>query len=991
MTLRVWCAVVVMLLMCGAGVPASAAGPEPQAQPPGQPTQPPMPDLTPFVGRTISSIRVEIEGDTVDNASLVGVLQVRTATPLVEATVREGVAHLRGLGRYESVTVTAQAEGEGVALTFSLVPLHPITRLDFKGTTGLDSRSLERAVLESAGGRLPGISGDAAASAVRRALADEGFVRPEVTWALERAHQPHASTLVLTVEAGARQRIGTIKVEGSSPLQRDEVLDALKISSGEPYRRRALEDDLRDVAEGLRTRRYYEASASHFTTGEGDAVNLTITVEAGPIFDIIVKGDPLPSGGVDEWVPLRRENSADQDLLEDSALRIKWALQAEGYWRAAVDVQPQEQPRGDQVIVTVTVNRGKKYYLRDVVVTGNAHFTTQQIKDVLAIQTGERFREDEVRARVQALIIKYGDDGFNPDVDLIPEEVPSTRADGDGEVIVRLPIVEGPLRILKAIGVVGASQIPEAEVRKVVRSQPGQPFRDQQIRQDNDAIFALYRNAGYESAVVRVTLADGPNYTATFTIAEGPQTIVDHVLVAGNVRVRTNTIIGQVQLREGEPYGAAARAESLRRLNELAIFRRVTITTAPAVGENRVDVIVNVEEAPATTLGYGGGLEFGRTTRTTVEGFEDRFEFAPRGFFEVGRRNLFGGNRSINLFSRVSLRPRNDPDDPAKDGKGFGLSEYRVTGSYREAHAWRSNTDLIVTTGVERAIRTSFTYIRRGASAEALRRLTPKLSVFARYALDSTRLFDTRISEEDQPLIDRLFPQIRLSSFSTGVVWDRRDNILDPTAGGWLSADAELAAQQLGSEVGFAKTFMQATGFRRITRRGRVVLAGRMQVGLARGFPREVPLTTEDGLTVNGPDGQPLTTTIADIPAGRRFFAGGSTSVRGFQQDRLGVPEVLNAAGLSNGGNGLVIMNGEVRTRVFSTLSLVAFVDGGNVFKRISDIRAGDFRSSAGFGIRYRSPLGPLRMDFGFKLDRRFVAGKRERGWEFHLSIGEAF
>ena len=992
MRLPVRCFLVVMVLTCGAGVSPVAASQIPQSAPPQQLQPPPIPDLIPWVGRAITSIRLEIEGEPVDNASLVGVLEVREGTPLVEAAVREGVAHLRGLGRYESVTLTAQAEGDGVALVFSLVPLHPINRLDFEGATGLDGRSLERAVLESAGGRLTAISGEAAAAAVRRALADEGFVRPEVNWALERTHQPHGSTLVLNIEAGARQRIGTIKVEGVSPLQPEEVLKALELASGEPYRRRALEDDLRDLAESLRARRYYEAAASHATAGEGDVVNVTVNVDAGPIFDIILRGDPLPSGGVDEWVPLRRENSADQDLLEDSALRIKWALQAQGYWRASVDVHPQEQPGGNQVIVTVTVNRGRKYYLRDVVVTGNSHFTTEQVKDVLAIDTGERFREDQVLARVQALLSRYAEDGLNPKVDRIVEEVPSRRTDGDGEVIVRLVIVEGPVRTVREIVVVGASQIPEAEVRKVIRSQVGRPFYDLQIRQDTDAIFTLYRNAGYESAAVRVDPTGEPNYRATFTIVEGPQTIVDHVLVAGNVRVRTNTILGQVTLKEGEPYGAAARLESLRRLNELAIFRRVTITTAPgAVGENRVDVIVNVEEATATTLGYGGGLEFSRNTRTTEEGLEDRFEFAPRGFFEVGRRNLFGGNRSINLFSRVSLRPNNHPDDPSRDGKGFGLSEYRVTGSYREAHAWRSNTDLIVTTGVERAIRTSFTYLRRGASAEALRRLTPKVSVFARYALDSTRLFDTRISEEDQPLIDRLFPQIRLSSFSTGVVWDRRDNILDPTAGGWLSADAELAATQIGSEVGFAKTFMQATGFRRVTRRGRVVLGARVQLGLARGFTRQVPQRDADGQPITGPDGQVLTVTVADLPAGRRFFAGGSTSVRGFQQDRLGVPEVLNAAGLSNGGNGLVIMNGEVRTRLSSTVSLVGFVDSGNVFRRLGDIRPGDFRSSAGFGLRYRSPLGPLRMDFGFKLDRRLVAGKRERAWEFHLSIGEAF
>jgi outer membrane protein assembly factor BamA len=316
---------------------------------------------------------------------------------------------------------------------------------------------------------------------------------------------------------------------------------------------------------------------------------------------------------------------------------------------------------------------------------------------------------------------------------------------------------------------------------------------------------------------------------------------VDHVIVVGNQRVATETILNQVTLRPGQPFGQAARAESQRRLNELAIFRRVNISPAQGgTDDNRVDVIVQVEEAPATTVGYGGGLEAGRHLRTVDDGFEDRFEFAPRGFLELGRRNLFGGNRSINVFSRVSLGPKDDPDDPARDGTGFGLSEYRVTTSYREARAWRSNTDLVVSATAERAIRTSFTFVRRAANAEALRRVSSRMSVFGRYALDSTRLFNTRISPEDQPLIDRLFPQIRLSSLSSGVVWDNRDDVLDTTSGGWLSADVEVAAQSLGSEVGFVKTFLQATGFRRITRANRVVLAGRVQVGLARGFERLV-------------------------------------------------------------------------------------------------------------------------------------------------------
>jgi len=951
-----------------------------------------VPDLTPWLGRNVRLVRVEIEGQPVAQASLFELLEVRSGAPLSEADVRESLAHLRNLDRYETVAVTAQPDGDGVVVLFSLTPRHPIDRLEFRGTLGLDGRSLERAVLEQTGGRLLAVKTEAAAEAVRRLLADEGFYRPVVTTSVEPRHDVHAATLVLTVEAGPRQRVGRITVGGDSPVPAAEVLDALNVSAGAPYRRRAIEDALREVAERLRTRRYYEAAASHFPTGDAEVVDLTITVDAGPIFEIVVTGDPLPPGGVDQWVPIRRENSADEDLLEDSAFRIRTALQREGYWRARVEARRAEQPGGDRMVVTVDVSQGRRYRLREVTIGGNTFIATPDALALLALRPGEPFREDEVEARVQALVSAYAVAGYAVSVDVIPEEVTSKRPDLDGEVVVHLTINEGPARTVGDILVVGATQIEEKAVRKAIQSRTGEPLRDVQVRADRNNVEALYRNAGFQSATVTVVLSGGPRYNATFTINEGRQTIVDHVIVAGNSRVSTATILGQVTLRPDQPLGQAARAESQRRLNDLAIFRRVSITQGPDIaGDGRVDVVVHVEESSATTIGYGGGIEFGRTPRTVEGGVEDRFEFAPRGFFEVGRRNLFGGNRSVNLFSRVSLRPRNEPDDPARDGKGFALSEYRVTGSYRAARVWRTNTDIVVSATAERAIRTSFTFVRRAANAEALRRVSPKLSVFGRYALDSTRLFDTRISEEDQPLIDRLFPQIRLSSVSSGIVWDNRDDFLDPTSGGWLSADAEIATRTLGSQVGFVKAFLQATGFRRITRANRVVLAGRVQVGVARGFERQVTRLDSNGVPILGPDGEPLTDTVADLPAGRRFFSGGSTSVRGFQQDRLGVPGILNPTGLSNGGNGLVVINGEVRTQVVTSVSLVGFVDGGNVFARASDIRPGDFRGSAGLGIRYRSPLGPLRLDFGFKLDRKMFSGKRERGWEFHLSIGEAF
>ena len=145
-----------------------------------------------------------------------------------------------------------------------------------------------------------------------------------------------------------------------------------------------------------------------------------------------------------------------------------------------------------------------------------------------------------------------------------------------------------------------------------------------------------------------------------------------------------------------------------------------------------------------------------------------------------------------------------------------------------------------------------------------------------------------------------------------------------------------------------------------------------------------------------GPDGEVLVETVADIPASQRFFAGGGTTVRGFQLDHLGAQEVLTTEGLSNGGNGLLIFNLEVRRvvkQVFGrNMAAVAFVDAGNVFRRVRDVNLKELRSAVGLGVRYDSPIGPLRFDVGFKTTRLvFGNGTRERGWEYHLSIGEAF
>jgi outer membrane translocation and assembly module TamA len=216
--------------------------------------------------------------------------------------------------------------------------------------------------------------------------------------------------------------------------------------------------------------------------------------------------------------------------------------------------------------------------------------------------------------------------------------------------------------------------------------------------------------------------------------------------------------------------------------------------------------------------------------------------------------------------------------------------------------------------------------------------------------------------------------------------------VLDASRGTFFSVENELAARAIASEVGFFRTFVQAFTYRQLPSRRRTVLALAGRLGAAHGFPRALPRQDSHGNPVLGPDGRPLRDVVQDLPASERFFAGGDTTVRGFSLDRLGTPQTISPTGFPTGGNGLIVLNSELRVALFRGLTGVGFLDGGNVFPRATSIDLTQIRGAAGFGVRYRSPVGPIRVDLGFKLDRRELApGRLERRSALHISLGQAF
>lgn len=951
----------------------------------------------------VARVEFELDGRPLRDPSVARLVEVRAGEPLDPAAVRASIQHLTLLRRFATIDVLQLPGPSGPVVRFVLTPLQRIGGYRIDGDFGVSARELERAMRDRLGAAPDAAQVSEAVDAVQTLLGEHGYLQPQIDVRLVPMDEQGTVRLVLSGHAGPRWRLGRITLVGpdAAAFTPHEVLG---VEPGAPYDRVALQAHEQAFVARQRAAGYFEAVVR--TTPEpGSAprtIDLRVEVSRGPRVVLSFVGDRIPADVRRALVPIEVEGSVDEDLLEDSRSRLEAWLRERGRWRAEVSYERRATPDGLDIVFNVRA--GRRYETGNVVIGGHRALGEAELRALLRLHAGQTFSPTLVDQSVAAIVRAYQARGYpaaRVETALVDVSEPSLRPDSVGTVEVRLRVDEGPETRVAGVELTGVESLPVDELRGTLSVREGALFSAAAVVADREALLRRYLDAGYREAQVEADLAatdDRRGVSVTYRVTEGTQTLVDRVIIVGNVRVDDETIRRELALEQGEPYGLDRVFESQRRLSALGLFRSVRITDIATSDGGRHDVVVTVEEAPVTTIGYGAGLEGGQRLRTAsatpgapAGSVETRFEVAPRGFLEIGRRNFLGKNRSVNLFLRGSLRPRDFPGDADRDGTGLSLSEYRVLGTWREPRALFDAVNLDVSAFVEQAIRSSFNFRRQAARAEMSRLIGNDVTVIARYGFGRTELYNARVAPEDQLSVDRLFPQVRLSSVSTSVVLDTRDDPLDPKRGAFASIDGEFAGRSIGSEVGFNKTYMQGFLYRQFGA-SPFVLAGGARLGVARGLPRDVPRLGDDGQPLVDPDGTPIIDVVRDLPASERFFAGGDSTVRGFTLDRLGAPETLDRNGVPSGGNAVVVFNGEVRFPVWRSLGAAAFVDVGNVFLRVSDLDLGELRGTTGFGLRYRSPIGPIRVDLGFKMSRRtFINGVREGRTALHISVGQAF
>jgi outer membrane protein insertion porin family len=704
------------------------------------------------------------------------------------------------------------------------------------------------------------------------------------------------------------------------------------------------------------------------------------------------------------------------------------------YTTETKEVQGKEQKsKGTEEVITYHIERGSRHRLVGIEFTGNHYFDTELLRSRLqvygaALGSRGRFSRRLIDADAESMHGLYDANGFlDAKVD---GQILDNYKGKEGDVFVRFAIKEGEQTRVASLEIKGVHAFHEQELLGVIGSTLGQPYSDFNVTTDRDNILALYFNEGFPQAsftstAERVAPEKGeggkeePRNGAAgnekiqkieeekekssrpevlqatpvqlvYHITEGPQTLVRRILLSGFKRTRTRVIQREIRVKPGAPLREGDVVDSQRRLYNLGVFNRVTIEPQnPDGSDPQKDIVVLVEEAKRYTMAYGGGFEVQRLASTTTP-TGGQLQAAPRGIFELTKVNLTGRADSLSLKLRGSTI-----EDRALLGYSipntFGSPHYST-----QATAYTEKTQDINT----------FTAMRYEISAQLTHQWTPFTTVLYRYAFRKVLVsnLNTHIAPQEIPL----FEQPTLVS-ELGVTWlrDARNNPADATKGSFNSGDLNIASTRIGSSSSFLRFFFQNSTYHPIKRR--FSFARSIRIGILEPFANtqslKFPAPTPNECTGTATPGP----TPEIIPLPERFFAGGGTSLRGFALNQAGPRDLCT--GFPVGGQALLAFNQEFRFPmrlpfIGTSLGGALFYDGGNVYSRLNRItfrayspkpvfalqdpsqppsamnptmcvynctnELNYFAHTVGIGIRYATPVGPIRIDLGYQINRPF-------------------
>ncbi len=961
-----------------------------------------------------------------DRDHLLQLIPQKVEAPLEREQVRESIRSLYSTGRFADIQAEVSPSGQGVVLTFATSANFFVGAVDVEGApVRPNSNQIVNASKFQLGERYSQDKLDRGLENIRQLMQENGYYKARVTGETTSNAATQQIDVLFHVSPGSAAHVGEIKVTGTSNLTSGEVQSISHMDSGDRVTASRVSESLRRLRKKFQKENRALAQveiAEQTFRPEKNALDFTFKIDPGPVVIITAQGFHISKGTLKRQIPVYEENAVDDDLLNEGKRNLLDYLQSRGHFDAKVEIQKQLDAKTLRVIYQI--DAGARHKLVLVEITGNENFLdTPKLRSYLQIEPATRFSsgrysEALLKSDVETLQGLYKSSGFR-------EVKIRTKVDDDyqgvtNRLAVHIYIDEGVRTRLGEVHVEGNKEVKTSDLPELT-TQTGQPYSEQDLANDRERILSYYFNHGFPNASLEISTA--PSVGAqnredvTFTIQEGERFTVDQVMVAGTEHTRDYVVQRELEVRAGDALSQQDQLNTQSRLYDLGIFSQVdTAVQNPEGSDPKKNVLVQVRESKRYTFTYGLGLEFetglpaGSTSPTGVTGVSPRVEF------DVTRLNFGGRNQTITFQSHVgTLQQR-------------GLISYAVPKLFDS-----DKLKMIYTIFYDNSLDVATFTSQRLEGKIDLRQQFGNTGTEpgTRPGPNSiTYRFDYRVVKASHFAQEFSAGEIAILSLPARVggpgftyIHDKRDNPLQSTKGDYFTLDAFLASSFFGSRsetpqttstgktltlpANFGRGLAQYSTYHSFGSKSKAernfVLARSTTLGAVQPFkgtrvlpPGACPLNSV---------GEPTCSEFATVALPEQFFAGGGNSHRGFGLNQAGPRDP--SSGFPVGGTALFVNNVELR---FPEISLpylgqgwgfAIFHDMGNVFTAPHDMVKGflrwhqpstqpclasgaptsedctifsnkgyDYTSHAvGLGLRYKTPIGPLRFDFGYNLN----------------------
>lgn len=825
---------------------------------------------------------------------------------------------------------------EKIIVQFKLVERRIFSSIDLSGNYSIPDEKILGAAGFQQGSEFTEELWERALNRIASLYRQEGFFQARFSSRFQPALDNRREIgVVLEIDEGNRARIRNLSFDGEKVFSDLTLLFRVRSHEKEYYRFEVLEKDLDRIRRLYEKEGYFKAVVGPPVVTfveESSGVDITIPIDSSNKIEIIFEGNlRFARDKLEQRLLIKEERSDADDILEESARRIEAYYRRKGFPFARVTSFSRRFPEQNRMEAHFKIESGFRAEIRDITFTGRHAFSETRLKELIQLEeeafwTESRYTERAIEEDTAALTAFYRKEGFqNARVSSKTEWDPSKRF-----ATIQFNIDEGVRTRVDAVEIEGNQAFSSEELKKRLSIQSQAPYHDSTVKEGARQLLSAYSKAGYLDAEVIPSVRFSEDRTAAvlrYHVTEGDQIRFGDIELRGNLQTRDPVLLRELLIKKGEPYDPEKLLRSQRELYRTGHFSVVHFDPIRSPEDPTIqDVRLTVVERPSVALEFGFG-------------YADRERLS--GFFEIANRNLFGTGREISARAQASRIEKKYALNYKEPWMFSQKIDARLAAAYLDLK--EEAFDLKTTSGTV-GFDKSFSD-------------TIKASLLYQYEHNDIANVDPAAVRTAEDI-----GRVRIASINPSIIRDTRDDPFNPRGGSVNGIAFRNAARMLGSEAQLFKVTLQSSWYH--TLGPRFVFAFSTRAGVANRFG-ETDL----------------------VPLPERFFLGGRSTVRGYEQDRLGIEGATLSQGEPIGGNAMLVFNEELRIALPRSLGLVFFFDHGNVWPEYRDVSFSEIKSTTGIGLRYNTPIGPLRVDWGYKLNRE----AEEDPWAFHFTLGHAF